>query len=282
MKRVVWTTIGLGIVVLLVLIPAAMFGYSDGGEETYEPTRITRYLADFDVAADGEMTVTETLTVDFPIGGRHGIFRFWDVVDPNATTLRREPRDVSVALDGQPEDFSMSTEDNGRYHVAKIGSEFRTLDVGEHTYVLRYTIDDALVETDGDGSQFYWNLIPGGWQQQIDQARLTVTLPAEAGDVECAVGVGETGGCTADGEGGTELVVKVQDLDARTPVTVRTQLDLPVPEVQGPSRPWPARFDPVLGGNVAVAVLTLLLAVGALAWAACSVPARGSRSRRTR
>ena len=46
------------------------------------------------------MTVTETLTVDFPVSGRHGIFRFWDVADENAPTLRREPRDVSVALDG--------------------------------------------------------------------------------------------------------------------------------------------------------------------------------------
>ncbi len=42
---------------------------------------------------------------------------------------------------------------------------------GDHTYVISYRIDGVLEPgTDGAQTQFYWNLIPGGWAQAIDQA----------------------------------------------------------------------------------------------------------------
>jgi uncharacterized membrane protein YgcG len=276
MRRVVGTAIGLVVIVLAVFIPAAVFDFGGGGEENYEETTITRYDADFDVAADGTMSVTERLTVDFPSYGKHGIFRFWDVADPNASNLRREPEDIAVTLDGKPEEFEELTEDNGRYHVAKIGSAYRTLDPGEHVYVITYVIRDAIIEgADGHESQFYWNLIPGGWQQRILEADLTVSLPVEAQDVECAVGTGETGGCTADGEGTTDLRVRTGPIDARTPVTIRTGLDMATPDVEGKSLPWSVRFDPVLGGSLVLLVLVVLLAFGALAWGSVI----GARSR---
>ncbi len=216
---------------------------------------------------DGSMTVTETLTVSFPSGGKHGIFRFWDIVDPNAPNLRREPEDIAVTMDGEAEEFELLTEDNGRYEVAKIGSAYRTLTPGDHVYTITYTIDDVLIEgTDGVGSRFYWNLIPGGWRQDILESDLRVRLPSEALDVQCAVGSGETGGCTAKGEGTTTLRVTTDYLEANTPVTVQTGVDVPTPEVQGTSLPWSARFDPVLGGSVVGLIIVLLIAAAALAW----------------
>ena len=93
-------------------------------------------------------------------------------------------------MDGSEESFEKLTEKRGRYHTLKIGKACCTVSPGEHTYVISYTIDGVL--TKGDPTQFYWNLIPGGWQQHIDRAHLTVRLPVDAEDVQCAVGVGAT------------------------------------------------------------------------------------------
>ncbi len=42
---------------------------------------------------------------------------------------------------------------------------------GAHTYVIRYTIDDALGSTDDGQADFYWNLIPGGWRMPIQGSK---------------------------------------------------------------------------------------------------------------
>lgn len=272
-KRVVGAVIGLAVVVLVLLLPAFIWDVSIA-DESVEETSISQYVADFDVAADGSMAVTETLTVDFPFSGKHGIFRFFDVADENAPTLRRIPEDVSVSLDGRPEDFEILEEEHGRYHVVKIGSAVRTIDPGQHVYVISYTIDDVLIDGEGDGSRFYWNLVPGGWRQAITRADLSVQLPAEAGDVRCAVGAGSADGCTTKGDGTTTLRVTAGPLEPNTPVTLSTQLAVPVPETQGTTRPWPPSLDPVLGHPVALA-LVLLLAAGAGVWGA----RLGARSR---
>src|SRR5690606_15662538 len=105
----------------------------------------------------GRMRVTERIAVDLGFLGRHGIFRFWDLHDPNAPQQRREPTDVTVLRNGEPEEVDWSEESMGRYTVARIGSANRTV-TGEHTYLISYTIDEVLLD-EGDHSRFYWNLI---------------------------------------------------------------------------------------------------------------------------
>jgi hypothetical protein len=268
-KRLVGTLIGLGVIALLLCIPALFYG---SGEVTpnYEETTITNYQADFDLAKNGDLDVTETLTIDFPVYGKHGIFRFWDLVDDNAPHARRTPEDISVTRDGNSEPFEMSSEDHGRFKVAKIGSAETTLGLGEHTYVIKYHIDGVIDEnnekvTGGDGaSMFYWNLIPGGWQQSIDQATLTVHLPVAAQqDVSCAIGTGETGGCQVSGGGTKELTVTTQAIAARTPLTIATALDMKTPP-EGNHLPWTGRWDRVLSTHLPVLAIVLLFAAGAL------------------
>ena len=109
--------------------------------------------------------MTETITVDFPGYGKHGIFRFWDIIDDNSPHARRTPEDISVTRDGSDEPFELSWEDHHRQRVAKIGSASTTLDVGEHTYVIKYHIDGVLDEnvekaTGDERHEFYWQLIP--------------------------------------------------------------------------------------------------------------------------
>lgn len=266
MKRVVVATLGLAVLVVAVLFPA--WAHDAGSvEEVYEPTTIPDYSATFDVAEDGSMRVVETIVVSVRTSDRHGIFRFFDVADPNAPELRRVPREVSVQQDGLPAQVEELTEDYGRYQVLKIGDPDTTLSFGEHTYEIAYTIDDVLVpDDDGEGSRFFWNLVPGGWAQPIEEARLVVRLPGVAAEVRCAVGAGRTVECPVAGAETSTLSVGLGGLDPYTPVTLSADLALPVPPARGDTYPWSTTWDPVLAPVPWVVVVALLglaaLAVG--------------------
>lgn len=262
MKRLVGSVIGLVVVVLVLLAPAALWGFSLDDEQP-EPTTITSYVADFEVAANGDLTAVEDITVDFPSSDKHGIFRFFDKADQSAPNARRIPHDIEVTMDGADVPFELLSEQNGRYVNAKIGSASSTVPAGEHVYRISYRVDGVLEEgTTGTPTQFYWNLIPGGWRQSIAESQLTVHLPVEAEGVQCAVGAGESSGCTAEGDGTKTLVVSTGELAANTPVTVKVGLDLATPPA-GTTLPWTARFDPVLGDSVVVLIGVLLLAAAA-------------------
>jgi hypothetical protein len=270
-KRLVGTAIGLVLIALLLCIPVLFYGKGTVSP-SFEETTITNYVADFDVAKNGDMDVTETITVDFPVYGKHGIFRFWDIIDPNAPHARRTPEDIKVTRDGESEPFSLSWEDHHRQRVAKIGRADTTLDVGEHTYVITYHIDGVLDEnnekvtgSDAD-TMFYWQLIPRGWQQTIEKSTLTVHLPVPAQDnVKCAIGNDSETGCTAQGGGTKDLTVTTDPIADRTPVTIATGLDMKTPP-QGNSVPWTGRWDRVLSTHLPLLILVLLAAAGALAF----------------
>ena len=107
--------------------------------------------------------------MNFPSSNRHGIFRFWDRLDQENDEVRRLVEDVEVTQDGEEAQVDMSTQDHGRFDVARIGDPEKFLSTGEHVYEIKYHIDGVIepgqdVSTD---SQFYWQLIPSGWAQDI-------------------------------------------------------------------------------------------------------------------
>jgi hypothetical protein len=258
-KRVVGVVVWLVVLVGVMFWPAISYNWSTS-DSTYEETTIRTYDADFTVNREGDLHAVETLTVDFPYSGKHGIFRFFDEADPSDSHARRVPHDIEVTRDGSPEPFEVLDERNGRFTNVKIGSADVLIDPGQHTYVIDYTIDGVLEPgTTGHPTQLYWNLIPGGWLQSIDQAHLTVNLPVAAAGVQCARGAGATAGCAVQGDGTKQLTVDVSSLPSHTPVTVKAGLDMATPPT-GTSVPWSARFDPVLGRSPIGVVIVLVLA----------------------
>lgn len=259
MKRAIGPVLLLAVFAFLVSIPGWSDG-SGGGGDDYEATRITQYRADFTVAADGDLTAVETITVDVP-AVRHGIFRFFDTHDPSAPHARRIPEDIGVTQDGAPATVALSWRNHHRERVVQIGDANRYLTFGAHTYVISYKIPGVLEKgTDGTRTQFYWNLIPGGWAQAIDQARLTVHLPTAASSVRCAIGAGASDACTASGVGSSQLTVVAANLAPRTPVTIKAGLDLPTPAA-GHTVPWSGKWDAVLGGSPVGPIVAAVLAV---------------------
>ncbi len=96
MVKLVGRLVGLAVVLVAVLANVLFWNSGDDQGSSTEDTTISDYTADFEVGADGDLRVVETLTVDFPLSGKRGIFQFFDRVDPTAPETRRRPQDVSV------------------------------------------------------------------------------------------------------------------------------------------------------------------------------------------
>jgi uncharacterized membrane protein YgcG len=263
-KRLAVGVLGLAILAVAVLLPAWLFNIGSA-DDVSEPTTISSYRATFDVGDDGTMRVVETIELDVSTYDRHGIFRFFDRADQSAPHLRRDPYDIEVLRAGQPEPVEYLTEDEGRFLVAKIGSPDVVLAPGTHSYQISYSVDDVLIDDPGgDGSRFYWQVLPGGWAQDIEELRIRVRLPADASDVQCAVGTGSTSPCPPSGAGSPVLRIGLTGIDPFTPVTIQTDLATPVPPLRGEEYAWGPQYDPVLA-PVPVVILVVLAAVGALA-----------------
>ena len=272
MKRLVWIVISLGVFAAIMFIPSLAWTDDDevaNDDVASEPTSITNYDAVFELSENGDLDVVETLTVNFPSGDRHGIFRFWDRVDQENGEVRRLVEDVEVTQDGDEAQVEMSTEDHGRFDVARIGDPDEFVSTGEHVYEIKYHIDGTIepgqdVSTD---SQWYWQLIPSGWAQDIDEAHLTVKLPTTAEDVQCGIGFDDPPDpCEIRGEGTDELRINTGALPRNTPVSLKVGLDLSTPD-PGTSPPWGARFDRVLSTSPVTLgiVLAIVAGVGLLA-----------------
>jgi hypothetical protein len=244
-RPILWV-LTLATVTLLALSPIWAHGGTGDDVGTVELARISHYRADFTLAANGNLNVTERLRVTFPVS-RHGIFRFFDIVDPSAPRARRIPEDIRITRDGKREPWQASSRDGGRFRVIRIGDPSVEID-GEHEYTISYRIDGVIEPgTTGQRSQFYWNLIPGGWTMPIDESELYVQLPTESSRVvQCAVGVRASSGCDVDGAGTRQLSVRTDELVPRTPVTIKTGLDLKTPP-PGNERWWTQPWDGVLG-----------------------------------
>jgi len=275
---VLWRRVFRPIVWLLTVAAVAWLALSpvrhvaDAGEDAdgFEVSTIQEYHADFTLRSNGELDVTEQVRVDFPVP-RHGIFRFFDVVDPSAPYARRIPEAIQVRRDGRSEPWQESSRDGGRFRVIRIGDAAVEIE-DEHEYTIRYRISGVVEPgTTGDRSQFYWNLIPGGWTMPIAHAALTVALPVPSSrPVQCAVGVGATGGCVVEGAGTRHVYVETGPLPARTPVTVKTGLDMATPPA-GHERRWTQPWDGVFGpwskdaAPIALGVVALLTALAGFA-----------------
>ena len=257
MKRVVVTVVLAVALGVAILWPALGVDTSSAGAST-EDTTITQYDAQFDLSANGDLAVTERLTVDFPVVGKHGIFRFFDRYDPSAPRALRTPYDISVTRDGNPEPFELSHSSHDRYVVAKIGDPNVTVGLSQHLYVIKYRIDGVLEPGTDGATQFYWNLIPGGWQQAIGRVHLAVHVPASPSNARCVV---SSSPCTVREPNSTLLTIDSHGIPPRTPLTLKTDLSMSTPPTD--DLPWPAKWSPVLGDSIGGLVTVLLLAAAA-------------------
>lgn len=284
--KIVGRVIALLAAAVALLWPLVGQAFAGGSvQPATDPVTITNYVGDFALAANGDLRVTETITAQFP-ADRHGIFRYWDLVDPTDPGLRHKPHDLSITRDGEPEPYSTSKASFGRFFVAKVGQADVYLTPGPHTYVIAYTLTDAIAPAsagtgtfasqagtnDGaPGSVFYWNVIAQGWEMTIKSAQITLSLPEPAGLVQCSAGTegAKPGPCQIAGAGTPLVTLNASNIPPRTGMTVRVGLAAAVPARSG--LPWSVRWDPILGTSVPLATgmigLALLGLLAGLRWA---------------
>jgi hypothetical protein len=118
MWRVIRWLIPLALITFGILWPLVIHG---GGQsaEADDPVVFSNYKADFVVDRDGDTNALETITGEFP-GGRHGIFRWFDIANQNVSGVRQKPEITSILLDGKPVSYQMLWEGGERFRVAKI------------------------------------------------------------------------------------------------------------------------------------------------------------------
>jgi uncharacterized membrane protein YgcG len=281
MGRLFKLLIPLALIAFGVLWPLVFRGGAEASSIS-DPVVFSNYKADFVIGSDGQLDAVETITAEFP-GGRHGIFRYWDVANPNNPRLRQKPEITSILLDGEPPPYQMLWEQGERFRVAKIGNPDQYLNPGTHVFEIRYSIpgvlapgsagaDRQFAESTGQPtatpSVFLWNVIPQAWNNTIEQADISIVLPGEAPSAQCSVGYGRGVACSDLTVTENRVDLWAFNLQPHTPVTVRAGVDVPTPPQV--SLPWPYTWDRILGQSVTgviwLAGLTVAFGLGAFLW----------------
>ncbi|WP_131809896.1 DUF2207 domain-containing protein, partial [Mycolicibacterium elephantis] len=282
MRRLLLLLIPLVLITFGLLSPLVFDAVTQEAADISDPVVISEYRANFAVTADGRLDAAETITAEFP-SGRHGLFRYWDVANPNVTGVRQRPQITSILLDGEPAKYQMLWENGTRFRVAKIGDPDAYLRPGTHVFEIRYTIDGVLDPANiGDDkrfagsvgqprtaeSVFFWNVIAPSWNNYIERADISIKMPGDVPSVQCSVGHGVGRPCRGLTVSARTVQLSAVNLPPRTPVTVRAEVDVPTPPRT--ELPWPQRWDGVLGDSVAgllwVAGLTLAAVLIATLW----------------
>ena len=139
--------------------------------------RIHSYHSDIVIDDKGEMTVTETITVNAEGNKiKRGIYRDFPTQykDRFGNKYKVGFSIVQVLRDGNPEKFHTEKKSNGiRIYI---GEKDRYLKKGDYTYALTYRTHRQLGFFD-QHDELYWNVTGNDWDFPIDKASATVRLP---------------------------------------------------------------------------------------------------------
>ncbi|MCA1440538.1 DUF2207 domain-containing protein [Ensifer sp. IC4062] len=169
---------------------------------------ISSFHSVIDLAKDGTLTVTETITANVEGNQiRRGIYRDFPLTFADAHG-RRSKVDfnlVSVERDGEEESYRTESINGGIRILTGEADVF--LPRGEHTFQITYETSRQIRFFD-DHEELYWNVTGTEWPFPIEEASATVTLPegvkSEALDVFTG-GYGATGKDARAVEEGDEI-----------------------------------------------------------------------------
>jgi len=156
-----------------------------------EGERVVSFTADYNLASDGSMGVTETIDWQFGPGEHHGIKRNitvrQGVSDPPGKYRVYEMSDVTASSPtGANTDVYVS--DLGADSVIRIGSPNEPFDGAQRqTYVIKYRLAHV-ANGFPDHAELYWNVTGGGFDIPLDSVKATVDGPAAVTDALCFKG----------------------------------------------------------------------------------------------
>ncbi len=158
-----------GILAAFVLLTAGLCAQAD--------ERILKFVSDIDVASNGTLTVTETITVRAEGDQiKRGIFRDIPlaVEGANGRIYKAGFKLLSVLQDGTP--ASYHTNENSRGVRIYVGDEYTFLSPGNYTYSFTYETNRQIRFFE-DHDEVYWNVTGNEWIFPVDEAIARVVLP---------------------------------------------------------------------------------------------------------
>lgn len=169
MKRILFS--------LLSLVIVFSFAPSASAQNTQDFT-IKSFEADYyltrNTDKEVELSVVETIVVEFPsYDQNHGILRAL----PNTYKDKSLRLEVESVRDKYAKDVSYSASDRNDNTVLKIGDADKYVH-GEQTYVISYTLRDAITYYD-EHDEWYWNVNGTQWQQPFGVVQARIHLPEE-------------------------------------------------------------------------------------------------------
>ncbi len=159
----------------LSLLAVAFLAFPANAEEV-----IHSFFAKIDIASDGELTVTETLSVRAEGRQiRRGIYRDFPLIVEDGEGRRHEVAFdvVKVLRDGSPEKYRV--EKGSGIARVYIGDAEVFLAPGDYTYQLTYKTDRQ-IRFFPDHDELFWNVTGNAWVFPIGEASAAITLPAGA------------------------------------------------------------------------------------------------------
>ena len=223
---------------------------------------IHAYEVRIEIAAGGDLLVTERIDYDFGSSLRHGIFRtipsrFY--VDEVRDRVYRID-DVSVRSPTAPTGVEVSSE--GGTTTIRIGDPDVEIS-GRHRYTVTYRVVGAL-NAFPDHDELYWNAIGTDWDVPVADAAATVESPAEIQRVTCFVGQeGSTEPCgRAEADGSTAGFEAGRPLEPFEGLTV--VIALPKGAVPEPIPILEERWSAARAFSVTPATVSMTAAVAAV------------------
>jgi hypothetical protein len=181
----VLAALGLTVGLAAASVGAASSAQAASGE------RILSFSADYNLAGDGSLGVTETLVWQFGPGEHHGIERNVTVRQgvsspPNKYRLYEMSHVAVSSPTGANSELFVS--ELGADEVIRIGSPTEPFSgAQQQTYVVKYRLTHV-ANGFPDHAELFWNVTGGGFDIPIDSVKVSVHGPAAVTDALCFKG----------------------------------------------------------------------------------------------
>lgn len=200
---------------------------------------IESFQSDINTSNSSRVSITETIKAQFGSERKHGIIR---VIPTIYRTLTETNLDIRLKVlsvtdeKGSPVKYSESRRDGEV--TLKIGHPDVTVS-GLQTYVISYTVDNALTNPEGV-PELYWNVTGNKWDVPIHAAKASLfTSPNAAKKIICFTGLvgSRTQNCQIQ-QSETLTTVESSDLSLGEGLTVAFSFDPAIITLPTPLQQW--------------------------------------------
>lgn len=161
-----------------LLLSVLLFSFPVQAREDVTDWYIQDFRAEFVVAADSTMTVTEWITADCgTLPDKHGIFRVLPTVAKTPEGEISTPVELVSITDFSGKAYPFTTTENKSDDTItwKIGDPDKTV-TGVNEYKIVYQVRNV-IRDQGGFHEWYWNVVGNFWELPIDSFQATVKFP---------------------------------------------------------------------------------------------------------